>query len=305
MASDESNNPSALSPAGAAPILTPRTPQKDAGLQEFTVYRHSNLFYWWPIWFFGYIMAGIAYFGDWHMAIVPAQTKTAEAVSGTAKVEDRTIELAGRSILVLDEGKKHRQRKDADGQLKDIQPKIFVSPYKGNGTLYMIILLLVIVITNIHFRGLWSVVVMVVLIMLSIVFAVAGWWELIFTRMSLLAIHINMGGYLFLSTVLLVLWLVNFFYFDRQTYMVFATGQVRMRLEIGGEETIYDTTGMVVQKQRSDLFRHWILGFGSGDLVIRPVGVAKDIELPNVLRAGKVVRHIEQLVKEKVVLATE
>ena len=40
------------------------------------------------------------------------------------------------------------------------------------------------------------------------------------------------------------------------------------RLEIGEAETAYDTTGMTIQKQRSDLFRHWILGLGSGDLIV-------------------------------------
>ena len=108
-----------------------------------------------------------------------------------------------------------------------------------------------------------------------------------------------------MSSVLFVLWLINFAIFDRQTYIIFSPGQVRMRLEIGGGETVYDTTGMVIQKQRSDLFRHWILGFGSGDLIIRPSGVANPIEMPNVLRVGRKVRLIENLVKEKVVLAQQ
>jgi hypothetical protein len=80
---------------------------------------------------------------------------------------------------------------------------------------------------------------------------------------------------------------------------------VRMRREIGGGETVYDTSGMVVQKQRSDLFRHWILGFGSGDLIVRPFGVANPIEMPNVLRVAAKVKRIETLVKEKVVLAQQ
>jgi hypothetical protein len=162
---------------------------------------------------------------------------------------------------------------------------------------------MVIAITNVHMRGLWSFFVLLVLIMLTFIAAAAGWWEAIFSGLGQLSIHINMGGYLLLSSVLFVLWLINFAIFDRQTYIIFAPGQVRMRLEIGGGETVYDTTGMVIQKQRSDLFRHWILWFGSGDLIIRPSGVANPIEMPNVLRVGRKVRLIENLVKEKVVLA--
>ena len=170
------------------------------------------------------------------------------------------------------------------------------------GTLYLIILLIVILITNVHFRGLWSVFVLLLIVMLAILFAVAGWWESILSGVGLLVIHLNMGGYIVLSTGVLIMWLVTFFFFDRQVYMIFTPGQVRVRLEIGGEETVYDTTGMVVLKKRSDLFRHWILGFGSGDLVIRPVSLAKDIEMPNVLSVSRAVRIIENMVREKVVL---
>ena len=82
--------------------------------------------------------------------------------------------------------------------------------------------------------------------------------------------HINFSGYLVISLFLFAVWTFNFFLFDRQTYLIFTPGQVRARVEIGGGETVYDTTGMTVQKQRGDLFRHLILGFGSGDLVVRP-----------------------------------
>src|SRR4051812_34042655 len=45
---------------------------------QVVVYRHSNLFYWWPVWLLGFIIAAITYFGDRHMAIVPAHTVAAE-----------------------------------------------------------------------------------------------------------------------------------------------------------------------------------------------------------------------------------
>src|SRR5260221_13055355 len=45
---------------------------------QIVVYRHTNLFYWWPVWLLGFIFAAISYFGDRHMAIVPAHTEAAE-----------------------------------------------------------------------------------------------------------------------------------------------------------------------------------------------------------------------------------
>ena len=129
--------------------------------------------------------------------------------------------------------------------------------------------------------------------MLTIILAAAGLWEGIFHRLGQLSIYINLGGYILISTVLLVLWLVNLLVFDRQTYMIFTPGQVRVRLEIGGEETVFDAGGMVIHRERGDLFRHWVLGFGSGDLVIKPMGLSHPLFFPNVLRVASTVKGIE------------
>ncbi len=272
---------------------------------EITVYHHSTLFYWWPVWLFGFIMAAVTYFSDKHMAVVPAGTVPAHASEGKAPIDGQNIDLKDRDILILADKKNHLTHKDSAGQERIVQPTIFIASQKSVGTIFMLVLLLVIAITNVHMRGLWSFFVLLVIVMLAAVFAAAGWWESIFAGLGQLSIHINMGGYILLSSVLFILWLINFVFFDRQIYMIFSPGQVRVRLEIGGGETVYDTSGMVVQKYRSDLFRHWILGFGSGDLVVRPNGAAQPIEMPNVLAVGRKVRLIENLIKEKVVLAQQ
>ena len=267
---------------------------------ELPVYHHSNLFYWWPVWALGFVLSAITFFDDKRMAIVP---------DGTVAAEGRQVEvelgkpLETRDILILKPDKKLVTRKNALGDEEISQPSVYMARARGVGTLFIIVLLLVIVITNITLRGLWSFFVLVVLVMMAIIFAVAGWWDIILAKLGQLGIYINLGGYLTISLILFALWAVNFFIFDRQTYMIFTPGQVRVRLEIGGGEIVYDTAGMVFHKQRSDLFRHWVLGFGSGDLVVRPAGLGHALELPNVLRVGKKVKQIEQMVKEKVVVA--
>ena len=166
--------------------------------------------------------------------------------------------------------------------------------------------LLVIVITNIPLRGLWSVITIIVIILGSIIFAQAGLWERIFAGLGLLAIHMNMAGYLVIAIVLFLIWLVNFFFFDRQFYMIFTPGQVRVRLEIGGGETAYDTTGMVFHKQRSDLFRHWILGLGSGDLIVKTSGAQHHrFDMHNVLFLGRKVKEIEEMLRARQVVSGE
>jgi hypothetical protein len=314
MANEPTNKPAPTVPAPAASPKSSAEARRTSSFLahlflgtskpgEIVVFHHSTLFYWWPVWLLGFLMAVITYFSDKHMAIVPAGTIPGTAHEGKALIDNKEVDLKNRDVLVLAEGKKHLTRKDSTGQERVIEPTIYIAAQKSVGTVFIFVLLLVIAITNVHMRGLWSFFVLLVLVMLAFIFAAAGWWEAIFSGLGQLSIHINMGGYILFSLVLFVLWLINFAIFDRQTYMIFSVGQVRMRLEIGGGETVYDTTGMVVQKYRSDLFRHWILGFGSGDLVVRPSGIAHQLEMPNVLFVGRKVRMIEDLIKEKVVLA--
>jgi FlaA1/EpsC-like NDP-sugar epimerase len=175
---------------------------------------------------------------------------------------------------------------------------------KNLGVLFCIVLLLVVVITNIPLRGLWSVVVIITILLLSVIFALMNIWEHVLQYIDFLDIRINLGGYIFISTVLLIIWLVAFLLFDQQVYMIFTPGQFRVRQEIGAGEIAHDTTGMTVQKQRSDLFRHWILGLGSGDLIVRTSGAhPMQFDLPNVLFLGRKVKEIEDMLRQRQVVA--
>jgi hypothetical protein len=230
---------------------------------------------------------------------IPRRYQNGEIVKKNGQIE---FEAETRAGYVLPSGKKLLQRKRPDGTLEDLPADTSMAISKNYAVLYVVVLLLVIFITNVPLRGLWSVFIIIVIVLLAIIFAQSGIWEAILSRFHLLAIHINLGGYLFISTAVLILWLVNFFFFDHQFYMIFTPGQVRVHLEIGAGETVYDTGGMVFQKQRSDLFRHWILGFGSGDLIVRPAGGTQHIDLPNVLSVGRRVREIEKKLAEKEVV---
>jgi hypothetical protein len=268
---------------------------------EIVIIGHSNLFYWWPVWFTGFLFAAYTYmWDDNRLAVVPP---------GTVAEKNRQVEvtpgnLETRDVLIFAKGKHHFELPAADGQgTEPERPRAHLAHNKNLGIIFLIVLLLVIAVTNIPLRGLWSVVIIMVIIMGTIILIQSGWWELIAQRSRLLAIYINMAGYLLLATALFIMWLVNFFFFDRQIYMVFSPGQCRLRLQIGGGETVFDTGGMVFQKQRSDVFRHWILGFGSGDLIIRPSGGKDHMELANVMRVGGKVKAIERRIKEKQIVA--
>ena len=65
-------------------------------------------------------------------------------------------------------------------------------------------------------------------------------------------------------------------------------------------ENSYDTDNMVFTKRQNDLFRHWILGLGSGDLEMQTMGgrgiVAK---VSNVLFLNWKVSKIQSLIATK------
>jgi hypothetical protein len=261
------------------------------GSAEIRIVSHSTLFYWWPVWVVGFILACLTWLSTYRMAVVPKDTEAQEGreVKG---LEDR----GPVDILILP------KTKEAAGHKLE-NPHVRVAKYKGYGVIFAIVLLLVIVITNVPLRGLWSVTVIVTIVLLTIIFHLAGWWEPILNAMALLQIYVNAAGYFVISIALFIIWLVTFVFFDPQVYMVFTPGQLRVHQEIGGGEAAYDTTGMVIQKQRNDLFRHWVLGLGSGDLIVNTSGAtAHHFDLPNVLFVGYKVRQIEDMLREKQVV---
>ncbi len=110
-----------------------------------------------------------------------------------------------------------------------------------------------------------------------------------------------MAGYLFLSTWLFAVWAVTFIYFDRLTYLIFSTGQVRVRQAIGEGEKVYDVTNMNLELQPNVFFRHRVLGFyDAGDLIVRTGGARPEaLHWPNVLLVRSRLRKIERLVQTR------
>src|SRR4029077_9911826 len=93
-------------------------------------------------------------------------------------------------------------------------------------------------------------------------------------------------------------------FFDRRMYMVFAPGQLLVHQEIGSGEVSFDTVGMVVAKRRSDLFRHWLLGFGSGDLLVKTSGAnAQQFEMHNILFVGSKLQLIQDMLQTREVVS--
>jgi hypothetical protein len=264
-----------------APIgVTPR---------EVHIVAHSMLVYWWPVWAVGLLLAGLTWWDGHRLAIVPAGTQVVEDFDG------------GREALVLPAGA-HLPKDPATG--KPREPTLRVASRSGYGVVFVVVLLLVVFITNVPIRGLWSVIVVFTVLLGTIILALAGWWDDILEALGHSHVYINALGYLAISLPLLVLWLVVVLFFDRQMYMVFTPGQVRVCQEIGGGEVAYDTLGMVVAKRRSDLFRHWLLGIGSGDLLVKTAGAhVQQFEMHNVLFISNKLHLIQDMLQTREVVS--
>jgi hypothetical protein len=264
----------------------PQHPAPDQ--REVRIYAHSPLFYWWPVWACGFIMAFWTFMDGHRMAIVPAKTTV-------SKTGDGTYLLTTHDPVRSDE-----QLEVAAKTPNDAAFHLRAAENSRLGPIFVFVLLLVILITSVPLRGLWSVVVIITVILTAIILALADLWDRIFESLGHLHIHANMALYLFVTFGLLLMWIVTFVFLDRQTYMIFTPGQLKVCLEIGGGETAYDTQGMTIQKHRDDLFRHWILGLGSGDLTVRTSGAqAHTFEMHNILNVSSKLKAIEEMQRER------
>jgi hypothetical protein len=270
------------------------SPSSEAPPSEIVVVSHSPIFYWWPVWFVGFLMAAWTYLDGHLMAIVPPGTvaEAARTVSG----QDEP-----REVLVLPAGQQLPTDRATGAPL---QPRLWMAVSNNPGVIFAITLCLVIVISNIHIRGLWSVIVILAIVLGSILFAALGLWDIILGALGMVDIHINALGYVAISSFLLVVWALTFLLYDRRMSTVFGRGQVRVREAFGEGETTYNTLGMRVEKRQDDVFRHWLLGFGSGDLTVKTGGTnTHTLEIPNVLRVNHKLASIRRLLQEREVVS--
>jgi hypothetical protein len=254
---------------------------------------HSDLFYWWPVWAVGFLMAALSYRDGHRVAFVPDGT-----------IAERERQVAGyegpRDVLIAP-AKLKLPVDPATGDL--LQPQLRMAVSNNLGAVFVTVLLVVILVTNVRLRGVWTLVALLFVALLSVIFALKGWWDEILRLIGMVDIHINVFGYLCISSTLLAIWLFVFFFVDRLTYVTFRRGQFQVHLSIGAGETAYEVLGMVIHKRRDDLFRHWILGLGSGDLIVKTGGTdPQTFDLPNVLFIGRKLALAQQMLQEREVV---
>lgn len=249
----------------------------------------SPLFYWWPVWAVGFVMAALSYWGGKPVAFVPP---------GTTAQRDAVVQGQDgkRDVLIAPQG--------ASLGTDDLkETRLFMSPSNNLGILWTLTLCLVIIVTHTQLRGVRSLLVIAGVIIAVILLALTGMWDTLFAAVQIIDIHLTAFSYLAISTFLFIIWLATLLVFDPLHYMIFTRGQMRVRMALGDGEKVYDTRGMVVEKHRDDLFRHWLLGFGAGDLTVRTGGAGSvQFEMPNILGVGRKLDAIHTMLQEREVV---
>jgi hypothetical protein len=143
-------------------------------------------------------------------------------------------------------------------------------------------------------RGVWSLVAVLVTVLVAIGVQWSFGWSALFAQLGFLLIYMNLAFYLCLSTFFLVVWVMSFFMISRFTYWKFTHGQVTAH-RFGGLAHSLDTLGMGVKKLPDDLFLHWLLGLGAGDLELNMGGEKFLIE--NVLNVRGRARQAQSIIR--------
>ncbi|MGL6072796.1 MAG: hypothetical protein ACRC8S_01415 [Fimbriiglobus sp.] len=261
---------------------------------EIKLISHSNLFYWWPVWAMAFLMAFVTLIGGQRMAVVPSEADVMwNKESGTATIQFP----AGKSTLALETADGistvNRQNKQSTPAFK---PRI--SEKSWPGAVFVVGLLITIVVTNVPLRGLWSFFVIILIVVLTLIFALLEVWDKILSTLNDIHMHMNMATYMTIGVVMFIVWALATFLFDRRSYVIFTPGQIKVCEHIGAGVQAYSTMGVSLEKQRDDLFRHYIYGLGSGDLVLKlPSGDRREVKLPNVLFIGWRLNKVEDLLR--------
>jgi hypothetical protein len=181
---------------------------------------------------------------------------------------------------------------------------VLIYPEAWLGMCFVLLVLFVLVFTNARARGVKSLVLFLVLLVIGLAVQLTYGWNAVLRFVPLLLVYMNLAFYVLVSSALLVAWLFTTFIVDRLSRYEFAPGSIsrRMALTEGGEN--FASRVVHTARQSDDLFVHrllglWFLGFGTGDIEIRfstPGAGQRVYLLKNVWRAAAVERAINHLV---------
>jgi hypothetical protein len=181
---------------------------------------------------------------------------------------------------------------------------VLIYPGAWMGISFVMLILFVLVFTNARARGVKSLVLFLVLIVIGLVIQLTAGWTEILQVFPLLLVHMNLAFYLLFSGVLLAAWLFVIFGTDHAVRWEFGPNSIAKKYWFTDAAESYTSPQVETSRQSDDIFVHrllglWFIGAGTGDIEIRfstSGSGQKVFFLKNVWRAGHVEKEINRLV---------
>jgi hypothetical protein len=181
---------------------------------------------------------------------------------------------------------------------------VLIYPGAWLGISFVALVLFVLVFTNARARGVKSLVLFLLLIVVGLVVQMTAGWTEILQFFPLLLVHMNLAFYLLFSCVLLAAWLFVVLGTDHSVYWEFGPNSIAKKYWFTDAAESYTSPQVETSRQSDDIFVHrllglWFLGFGTGDIEVRfsTAGSGQKVYfLKNVWRAARAEREINRLV---------
>jgi hypothetical protein len=184
------------------------------------------------------------------------------------------------------------------------QKAVHVHPNPAMGISFTILLLFVTIFTHARARGVYAVVFLLgIAVVTGAIQAFVG-WDWIFSHFTVLSVHMNMAFYAMIAIVLVAVWLFVVFVAGRFDYLDVQQG----RIEVKNWNLItgINPIGVTITDMAGDPFMHWFLGlrwlgFGTGDIEISYPGannVRDKHVIKNVWRAAKKAERARKIIAE-------
>ena len=171
------------------------------------------------------------------------------------------------------------------------------SPWLGIS--FVVLLLFVVVFTNVRVRGIYSFTLVLIAVMLVWGASYLPGIDTALGWLSLLRVYLNLAFYLVFSSLLMLIWFFVIIFIDRFSWWRFSPGQVIEEHGFGqATGHAYNTEGMIIRRLPDDFFRHKLMGFGTGDFVVKPAN-GESFEIHNVPRANKIQRALEHMISTR------
>jgi hypothetical protein len=177
--------------------------------------------------------------------------------------------------------------------------KTLIHASSNLGLIFFGVLFLVVLITNYAVRGLASGIVILALVLTFVLLLYFNIWESFFDWFVSHKIYLNAGAYFWFSNLIFAMWILVVFVLDRISYWQIEPGQLTQESLFGSGSKSYNTQGMMLEKHQDDVFRHWLIGLGSGDIQVKTSGATREqIDIQNVLFVSRKIVAIQRLIAE-------